>query len=47
MHRVVSHALVLLGLILAAPSVSVAQAEKRIALVIGNAAARRAFDKCE
>jgi uncharacterized caspase-like protein len=39
MHQVVRHALALLGLfILVAPSLSAAQSEQRIALVIGNAA---------
>jgi uncharacterized caspase-like protein len=38
MHQVMRHALALLGLILVAPSVNAAQSERRIALVIGNAA---------
>jgi uncharacterized caspase-like protein len=39
MHQIVRHALALLGLfILVAPSLSAAQSEQRIALVIGNAA---------
>jgi len=38
MHQIMRHALALLGLILVAPSVSAAQSERRIALVIGNAA---------
>ena len=38
MRRVIKYVLALLGAILAAPSLSAAQSEKRIALVIGNAA---------
>jgi uncharacterized caspase-like protein len=38
MHRVIKYVLVLLGLVLVIPSLSAAPSEKRIALVIGNAA---------
>src|SRR5215471_15622591 len=38
MHRVIKYVLALLGLVLAIPSLSAAPSEKRIALVIGNAA---------
>jgi uncharacterized caspase-like protein len=38
MHRVIKYVLTLLGVVLAVPSLSAAQNEKRIALVIGNAA---------
>jgi uncharacterized caspase-like protein len=37
MHRVIKYVVAVLGVVLAAPSLSAAQIEKRIALVIGNA----------
>src|ERR1700752_1621342 len=37
MHPAIKYAVTLLGVVLAAPSLSAAQSEKRIALVIGNA----------
>jgi uncharacterized caspase-like protein len=41
MHRAIKYAVTLLGVVLAAPSLSAAQSEKRIALVIGNATYQR------
>ena len=38
MHRAIKYAVTLLGVVLATPSLSAAQSEKRVALVIGNAA---------